>query len=66
MSEPSRLEMLRQLRDFIEIGPQDWSTIMRLEQYFFGHTTGCKCKTNTAISGLNNYYYNNKKELDEQ
>lgn len=63
---PNRYQMLTELKQSIESGTEDWDTLTKLESYFFGEVTSCRCKTATLRSKLNRYWEQTGKSLYEQ
>ena len=63
--EKEYMNKLIQLRNLIETGYENWDRIVDLDSYFTGNRNTCKCKRNTSISNLNNYWNNNKHKLEQ-
>ncbi len=58
-----RIKMLIELKNAVETGTENWDILTRLESYFFGEVSTCKCKTGTLRSKLNHYYELHKGEI---
>jgi len=60
-----RHEKLKELKDLLESGQENFSKAQELEMFFFGTHTSCRCKYSAMVSQLNRWWeVTGKKEYE--